>query len=127
MSRSFIFTFVKTIGKSVFKKPATLMYPAVRIEFTDITRGQIFTEIEKCIFCGICERRCPTGAITISKETKEFYLRSLQCIACGICVEVCPKKCLIMKTNYSESVYERDQGVYHYVQQESVNEKTVEE
>jgi formate hydrogenlyase subunit 6/NADH:ubiquinone oxidoreductase subunit I len=127
MARSFVFTFAKTVSKSIFKKSATKMYPAVKNQYTPVTRGQIFNEIEKCIFCGLCERKCPTHAITVSRETKEFDLRSLQCIACGACVEVCPKKCLIMRNNYSEAVYQREQGVYHYKQKVTVEEETANE
>jgi len=128
MSRSLIFTFAGTIIKSVFRKPATLMYPDKAREYYSVTRGRIFNEIEKCIFCGICGKKCPTHAITVIKETKEYDLRSLQCIACGACVEVCPVKCLSMKNNYSVSVYGRNEGVYHYRQSEKkTGESSVEQ
>jgi len=123
MSRSLIFSFAKTISRSFFRKPATLMYPYREREYYPVTRGRIFNDIDKCIFCGICERKCPTHAITVSRETKEYELRSLQCIACGFCVEVCPVKCLAMENRYSLSVYGRDEGVYHYHQAEKKNEE----
>jgi formate hydrogenlyase subunit 6/NADH:ubiquinone oxidoreductase subunit I len=117
MARTILFTFAKTITKSFFRKPATLMYPQKRREYCAITRGKIFNNIEKCIFCGQCGRRCPTGAITVMKDTREYDLRSLQCITCGYCVEVCPVKCLTMQNHYSEPVYARDEGVSHYRQE----------
>ena len=118
MSRSLIFTFAKTISRSFFRKPATLMYPYKERKFYSITRGKIFNDIERCIFCGLCERKCPTHAITVMKATKEYDLRSLQCITCGACVEVCPPKCLSMEIDYSLSVFGRHEGVYHYKQSE---------
>jgi len=117
MGRAYVFTLAKTIGKSVFRKPATLMHPEVKREYFPITRGHIYNDIEACIFCGICERKCPTHAITVTKESKEFHLRSLQCVACGVCVEVCPKKCLTMENVFSPAVFASNQGVYYYQQQ----------
>ncbi|MCL2156337.1 MAG: 4Fe-4S binding protein [Leptospirales bacterium] len=114
MRKSLFFTFTKTISRNFFKKPATLMYPFKKREFYPATRGRIFTTIEQCIFCGLCSRKCPTNAITVTKESKEFELRSLQCIICGSCVEACPKKCLIMENQYSSSVVKNTEGVYHY-------------
>ena len=118
MSRSILFTIAKTISRSLFRKPATRMYPYIKKENFPVTRGRIFNNIEACIFCGICGRKCPTHAITVTKETKEYDLRSLQCIACGFCVEVCPVKCLTMENHYSSSVYGHNEGIYHYQQSE---------
>jgi len=122
MRKSLVFTFTKTISRNFFKKPATLMYPFKQREFYPATRGRIFNAIEQCIFCGLCSRKCPTNAITVTKESKEFDLRSLQCIICGSCVDACPKKCLIMQNHYSSSVEKNTEGVYHYEQVENKTE-----
>jgi len=122
MRRSLIFSFAKTISRSFFRKPATLMYPQKDRKYYSITRGRIFNDIERCIFCGLCEKKCPTHAITVFKETREYELRNLQCITCGACVEVCPPKCLSMEINYSVSVSERHEGVYYYKQSEKKKE-----
>jgi len=122
MRKSLLFTFTKTISRSLFKKPATLMYPFKKREVYPATRGRIFNIIEQCIFCGLCARRCPTDAITVTKESKEFYLRSLQCIVCSSCIDACPKKCLIIENQYSVAVVKNTEGVYHYKQIESKTE-----
>ena len=127
MRKSLVFTFTKTITRNFFKKPVTLKYPFEKREPYRATRGRIFTVIEQCIFCGMCARKCPTNAITVTKESKEFDLRSLQCIMCGSCVDACPKKCLIMENQYSASVVKNTEGVYHYKQIENKTENKSEQ
>ena len=56
------FKMAKTVLKSLFKKPATAMYPAVPREWTERTRGHVSIIEENCILCGICARKCPTNA-----------------------------------------------------------------
>jgi formate hydrogenlyase subunit 6/NADH:ubiquinone oxidoreductase subunit I len=86
---------------SLFKKPATLMYPVIPREWQERTRGHIDIVIEDCILCGICARKCPTQAITVATDAKSWTIRRMQCIQCSCCVEVCPKKCLANKNEYT--------------------------
>jgi formate hydrogenlyase subunit 6/NADH:ubiquinone oxidoreductase subunit I len=50
----------------------------------------------------MCQKKCPTGAITMFKEEKKFTVKRQNCIVCGYCVEVCPKKCIYMDAAYSK-------------------------
>ena len=95
------FSFSKTVLHNLFAKPATRMYPQVAREYPERTRGQIGINIDDCIFCGICSKKCPTGAIAVSRETKSWTIKRFGCIQCGECVGVCPKKCLTMLQAYS--------------------------
>jgi formate hydrogenlyase subunit 6/NADH:ubiquinone oxidoreductase subunit I len=79
------------------------MYPLVKRDFAPKTRGSIRIEIDKCIFCGICQRKCPTQAIVVTKETKHWDIDRFRCIICNACVEACPKKCLFTEGQYSAS------------------------
>ncbi len=92
----------KVVLKSLFKKPATLMYPAVPRQWQERTRGQISIDEESCIVCGICARKCPTNAITVDRKKRTWEIQRMQCIQCGCCVEVCPKTCLTMENQYTE-------------------------
>ena len=91
----------RTIIKSLFGEPATLMYPARARVYPAASRGRIVIEIEKCIFCGLCRRNCPTAALLVNKEKKTWEIDRLKCITCNACVEACPKKCLLMRPKYS--------------------------
>ena len=95
------FKFGSTIFGSIFKKPATLMYPVVPREWQERTRGSISIKGEDCIACGICERGCPTKAISVDKAGGKWTIERMQCIQCGYCADSCPKKCLTMENQYT--------------------------
>jgi len=102
-----IFVMAKTVMRNLFQGPATLMYPKRKRVYTMITRGRIENEIEKCIFCGLCAKRCPTYALAVIKENKEWEIDRLKCCICNLCVEICPVKCLSTHNHYSLPVTER--------------------
>lgn len=43
---------------------------------------------EQCIFCGVCEKACRKGAITIKEDN--ILLDTGKCNYCGRCVKACP-------------------------------------
>lgn len=87
---------LKTILASLFKTPATIPFPhAVRREPGPV-RGKVVITLENCIFCGICGRCCPSGAIAVDRQEKSWAIDPFGCVQCGYCVESCPKKCLDM-------------------------------
>jgi formate hydrogenlyase subunit 6/NADH:ubiquinone oxidoreductase subunit I len=63
---------------------------------------------DTCIYCGICAKKCPQDALTVSRKKKNaqtgeqegeniWSVNAETCILCGICVEACPKKSLIIE------------------------------
>ncbi len=90
-----------TILKNLLAGPVTERYPYVPKQFPAGTRGKLHIDIDKCIFCGICQRRCPTSAITVKKEIRTWTIDRLRCVSCNCCVEVCPKKCLALDVKYT--------------------------
>ena len=103
-------TFMKIgnmVMRSMGKKPATLMYPVIPREWKEHTRGRIEIEIDDCIFCGICGKKCPADAIAVSREDKRWTIERMNCIQCSCCVEVCPKKCLVNEPGYTSPDMEK--------------------
>ncbi len=101
------FEIAGTIIRSVFRGPATLMYPYKPAKRTKITRGHVVNNIEKCIFCGSCQRACPTQAICVVRDAGTWEIDRLRCCACNACVEICPTKCLNMDNAYTPPMTER--------------------
>lgn len=86
-----------TIG-SVFKKPETLKYPFETKEPYKDQKGTIINDKPAdCTLCGICQKRCPANAITVTRDKRTWEINHLTCIQCGYCIQSCPKKCLVMK------------------------------
>ena len=108
----------KVVMKSLFKKPATLMYPVIPRKWEERTRGQISIREEDCIVCGICAKKCPANAITVDRNKRTWTIERMQCIQCNCCVEVCPKTCLRMENQYTEPGPEKVVDVVNVPKQE---------
>lgn len=87
--------------RSLFKKPATLMYPVIPRKWQERTRGHIAIAADDCIFCGICQKKCPTNALTVDKAERTWTIERMKCIQCSCCVEACPTKCLTNENTYT--------------------------
>lgn len=107
-----IFTMTKTVTRNLAKGPATLMYPQRERVFAALTRGRIENDIDRCIFCGLCSRRCPTYAIAVTKEDKTWQIDRLKCCTCNLCVEVCPVKCLSTFNHFAPPVTSREMAMH---------------
>ncbi|MDH7509718.1 MAG: 4Fe-4S binding protein [Methanolinea sp.] len=115
------FEMAKTAIGTVLRKPATRRYPSVAPKSTPLTRGRVSIDPSRCISCGMCMKKCPSGAICVRKEEKTWSIDRLKCIVCNCCVEVCPVHCLTMDTSYFPCVTEHraiDVHVITYVKPE---------
>ena len=97
-----MFTFIGNIVRNAFSRPATRLYPAVKRQPPPGTRGRLDIEIDKCSYCTLCDKRCPSNAIKVDRTAKQWTLNPYACIVCGYCVEACPKKCLSMQPEHSK-------------------------
>lgn len=88
---------LRQVLRSIFKKPATLLYPFKKTPMPDRFRGKIAFHPERCIGCKLCMRDCPADAITITKVGEKQFDCTIdlgKCIYCAQCVDSCMKKAL---------------------------------
>lgn len=99
----------------------TLQYPEERYEMFPRFRGALMhlrnpeTGEPNCTACGLCERACPHGVITVEGEGKgkdrkvTAYRYDLgRCIFCRLCVEACNFNAIEMSHEYELSRYKKD-------------------
>lgn len=107
------FNLAKTVLRNLFSSPVTRRYPFTPRNYYKNTRGKVSVTVSQCIFCGICQRKCPSAAIIVSKAEKKWTINRLRCIACNSCVENCPKHCLVMENQYSEVCTAKGEETYN--------------
>ena len=94
--------------KNLFAKKSTRPYPfVIREPFAD-ARGELYNEIDKCIFCSSCARKCPSQCITVDKEKGVWTCDPFACVYCGTCVDVCPTHCLHHKKTWRPVTGQRE-------------------
>lgn len=97
------------IVKNFCSRPVTRPHPfAVREPYRG-TRGRIEFSAHNCVFCGECERACPTDAIFLDTRWEEAQASEptwyrvfdpCGCILCGACVEACAYDALTLDGRY---------------------------
>ncbi|HEY5915142.1 MAG TPA: 4Fe-4S binding protein [Verrucomicrobiae bacterium] len=98
--------------KWAVKKPVTNRYPfEPRKEIPD-SRGTLVFSRETCVFCTVCAKRCPTGALLVNRTLKKWAIDRLMCITCGYCVEACPKTSLKLATAHAGPAVTKDREFY---------------
>ena len=102
-----LLTFAKTELHNLFSKPATRLYPQEPRVYPERTRGHVENDMDVCVFCGLCSKKCPTGAIIVDRAAKSWSIKRFSCIQCGYCVASCPKKCISMRPDYTQPAGEK--------------------
>ena len=98
--------------KNLFSRPYTRRYPSEPADLPDNNRGRVEWDMQKCIWCFLCQKNCPTLAIKTDKIAKTQTVSRNRCIACGRCVEVCPTQTIYMREQYSKPAAEPEIHVY---------------
>ncbi len=58
--------------------------------------GKPVQDPAKCVYCTLCARNCPAGALKVDRKAKTWELDEDLCVACGTCQGACPKDAIIM-------------------------------
>jgi len=105
-------------------KIVTQQYPENRDELQMMARFRGHLSMPRdekgdhgCTACGICEKACPNGSISVlttkdisgRKILGKYVYRLSQCTLCNLCVESCPYNAISMGRNFELAVYDREQ------------------
>jgi formate hydrogenlyase subunit 6/NADH:ubiquinone oxidoreductase subunit I len=94
--------------KWALSNPPTTRYPFEPRQPLAGSRGTLRFVKETCVYCSVCAKKCPTGALTVNRALKRWGIDRLLCISCSSCVEVCPKKSLSLGTDHGLPVITKD-------------------
>lgn len=102
--------------KDNFSETKTLQYPHEYLEMTPRYRGHIELVADAetgealCVACGMCEKGCPSGCISVKSEKLEgskkkvvtvYDLDFTKCSLCGQCVESCKFGAITFSKEYN--------------------------
>lgn len=113
--------------KAFFQPVVTMQYPHEHIPMTPRFRGHIDlvadeeTGEPKCIVCGMCQKACPSGCISLEGEKPEgskkkiltsYVLDFTKCSLCGLCVESCKPAAIDFSKEYNLAGTSREAYVF---------------
>lgn len=121
---------MQVTGKEFITPKITEKYPENRDTVKVPERFRAILELKydaegnhKCIACGICERNCPNGTITLTtkmvdtfdgkkKRKLDKYQYDLgSCTFCQLCVTSCPQDALEFSNDFEQAVFTREKLV----------------
>ena len=106
------FAMSKLALKWALKKPVTSRYPSEPRHTLPGSRGRLVFTRENCVFCTVCAKKCPTGALVVNRAQKRWTIDRLRCITCAFCVDVCPKKSLALAPAHAGPAITKDREVF---------------
>lgn len=121
---------MQVTGKEFITPKITEKYPEDRETVHVPKRFRAILELKydkegnhKCIACGICERNCPNGTISLTtkmvdtadgkkKRKLDKYMYDLgSCTFCQLCVTSCPQDALEFNNDFEQAVFTRSKLV----------------
>jgi ferredoxin len=101
--------FSKTLPGKIYFRKKRLLLSALKnlgevkddkIKAAISTWSEVEVEKERCDYCGICSKLCPSKALfTHLDDEKEYLLQKpSKCFKCGLCKKICPQEAISYKS-----------------------------
>ena len=102
---------IRTLLARIQQKHRTVEYPDNDPVLPDWFRGVPEIDQSKCADdCAICQKICPTGAITVEQGKVQFDLG--RCLFCGDCALACPNRAIAFTHDHRLAVRNRDDLIF---------------
>jgi len=105
-------TMIPNVISNLTRRPQTRLYPFEVRQPPLGARGHIDFDMEKCIFCSLCAKRCPADAIKVDRKGKTLTFEPLRCIVCEACIEGCAKDAITLYEQWRSPVTELYSKIY---------------
>jgi ech hydrogenase subunit F len=106
------FEISRLVVKWALTKPPTTRYPFEPRRLIPGSRGQLVFTKDNCVYCTVCAKKCPTGALLVNRAQKKWAIDRLRCISCGYCIDVCPKDSLKLSTSHGTPAVTKGREFY---------------
>ncbi len=117
---------ISDLLRSLFKQPATELYPFVKTPAPIRLRGKLMWDPTNCTGCQLCVKDCPANAIeliVIDKVNKRFIMNyhADHCIYCAQCVVSCRFNCLrLSNEDWELAAAQRQPFTVYYGKEEDI-------
>ncbi len=104
--------------RNFLRRKVTEKYPENRGEKTYFERFRAQLKMphdgngnNKCVACGLCEKACPNGSISVLKREPKvldaYFYDIGSCMFCGMCVDACPFSAIEFSAEFEHSVFNK--------------------
>lgn len=117
--------------RNFFQPVVTMQYPMETVPMSARFRGHIELVSDeagnaKCVACGMCQKACPSGCITVEGKKREdggkgkivssYRLDFTRCSLCGSCVESCKFDAITFSKDYNLAGTRKEDFVFDLLQ-----------
>ena len=83
------------LGEEYFKVENNKIF-YIREQLRGSREGKVVYDVDACMACGVCVKKCPTNALKLEKD--EIIIDQDKCVHCAECEIICPVNAIKLGT-----------------------------